>query len=242
MRLRIIGAAAILGLMAGSLAMAQTAPQQAGGTTADDIVCKMTDTCGDASAAAPTRQLGDEKKFSFQVANDKSAPAGPARSTGDEKKFSLQLANDKPAAAAPKASARKQPGYYAVSHKSETRTASASASAPVHSMTMQVRFENGSAKLTDDATAELAKYVTAMKDPKLADMKFVVGGHTDSKGSRTTNMDLSQRRAQAVVDYLVGNGIPQDRLTAKGYGPDQPLAGTSARNPVNRRVELVRVD
>jgi peptidoglycan-associated lipoprotein len=49
-----------------------------------------------------------------------------------------------------------------------------------------------------------------------------LGAHTDSRGGATENQALAQRRAQSVVNYLIGKGIPADRLTAKGYGEDHP--------------------
>jgi chemotaxis protein MotB len=54
-------------------------------------------------------------------------------------------------------------------------------------------------------------------------------------------MDLSQRRAQSVRDYLVGKGIPQDLITAQGKGPDEPVAdnGSVEGRAQNRRVEIV---
>jgi OOP family OmpA-OmpF porin len=57
-------------------------------------------------------------------------------------------------------------------------------------------------------------------------------------------MDLSQRRAQSVVDYLVKKGVSPDRLTAKGYGPDRPIADNDTRvgRAKNRRVQFVKVD
>lgn len=245
MRLATVGILSLFGVMAAPVAFAQSAAPS--GTTTQDIICTMSDTCADTDSkapAGPTRALGDEKKFSFQVTPDNSQPkTNAARPAGDEKKFSLQLANDKAPAPAPAARPQKatkgQPAYYAAStgHK-----AAPAAPHAVHAMTMQVQFEVGSADLTDGAKAELAKYAAAMKDPKLSAMTFEIGGHTDSSGRRATNIDLSQRRAQTVVDYLAGNGIAQDHLVAKGYGPDKPLAGTSKRDPANRRVELVRVD
>ncbi len=244
MRIGLFGVVAVCGLALGTAAMAQSSAT-ASSTTTDDIVCKMSDTCADASAAkAPGRQLGDEKKFSFQMANDAAASssAGGGRATGDEKKFSLQLANTHAAAPTPAAApSKKQPAYYAASANHKAPHAAAPATED-HSMTMQIQFQVGSAELSDGATTELVKYAAALKDPKLADMKFVVGGHTDSTGRRAKNVDLSQRRAQTVVDYLTSNGIAADRLVAKGYGPDRPLAGTSARNPANRRVEFARID
>ncbi len=246
MRLATVGILSLCGLMAAPLAFAQSAAPS--GTTTQDIICKMSDTCGDTESQAqapsgPTRALGDEKKFSFQVTPDTTQPkSSAARPAGDEKKFSLQLANDKAPApvAKPQKAAKGQPAYYAAA--TGRKAAAPAASHAVHAMTMQVQFEVGSAELTDGAKTELAKYATAMKDPKLSAMTFEIGGHTDSSGRRATNVDLSQRRAQTVVDYLAGNGIAQDHLVAKGYGPDKPLAGTSKRDPANRRVELVRVD
>lgn len=65
-------------------------------------------------------------------------------------------------------------------------------------------------------------------------------GHTDSTGPNKYNQKLSERRAQAVINYLVGNGIAPDRLTARGFGESQPAASnkTKAGRQKNRRVEL----
>jgi outer membrane protein OmpA-like peptidoglycan-associated protein len=65
-------------------------------------------------------------------------------------------------------------------------------------------------------------------------------GHADSVGPSAYNMDLSQKRAQAVVNYLTAKGITSDRLTAKGFGEKQPAAqnSTSEGRQKNRRVEL----
>ena len=66
-------------------------------------------------------------------------------------------------------------------------------------------------------------------------------GYTDSRGSSSRNLDLSQRRAEAVRSYLVSRGVPSDRIVAKGMGPDRPVAdNTSAEGRAqNRRVEIV---
>lgn len=74
------------------------------------------------------------------------------------------------------------------------------------------------------------------------DVNLYVVGHTDDKGDLTYNMNLSMRRAQAVVDKLTGDyGISAERLLAKGVGPLAPRATntTDAGRGVNRRVELV---
>ncbi|MCS6935786.1 MAG: OmpA family protein [Chitinophagales bacterium] len=57
------------------------------------------------------------------------------------------------------------------------------------------------------------------------DLIIEIGSHTDSRGSDSYNMKLSQARAQSVVDYLVAKGIPADRLLAKGYGETKPVNG-----------------
>jgi len=71
-------------------------------------------------------------------------------------------------------------------------------------------------------------------------IRVEVAGHTDSVGSEAYNQKLSERRAQAVVDYLVSRGVDPKRLKAVGYGKDQPIASnaTDAGRAENRRVEL----
>lgn len=67
-----------------------------------------------------------------------------------------------------------------------------------------------------------------------------IEGHTDSQGADVYNQDLSERRAQAVVDYLVGKGIDSNRLGAIGYGEDLPIGDndTSEGRAMNRRIEF----
>ena len=67
-----------------------------------------------------------------------------------------------------------------------------------------------------------------------------VQGHTDNVGKYDYNMDLSERRAQAVRTYLINQGVPAERLSAHGYGPDRPIDDnkTKAGRAKNRRVEF----
>ncbi|BBO87820.1 OmpA family protein [Desulfosarcina ovata] len=71
-----------------------------------------------------------------------------------------------------------------------------------------------------------------------------IEGHTDITGSHAYNMDLSKRRAKAVVDYLVNKGIASSRLTSEGYGPDRPIADNNTKEgrALNRRVNLVKTN
>lgn len=101
-----------------------------------------------------------------------------------------------------------------------------------------VTFLPGSATLTEDAKGVLETAAAALSGQK--DLKVELGGHTDAQGADAANLKLSQRRADAVRNYLVDKGIEAERLTAKGYGESQPIAtnDTPAGRAENRRVEF----
>lgn len=106
----------------------------------------------------------------------------------------------------------------------------------------EINFDVGKADIQSSSFGILDEIAAALgADPQL---KVVVEGHTDSTGARAFNMDLSQRRAQSVMAYLVGKGVSPSRLSAKGYGPDRPIAdnGTKLGRSKNRRVQFTRVD
>jgi OOP family OmpA-OmpF porin len=73
-----------------------------------------------------------------------------------------------------------------------------------------------------------------------ADDKIEIAGHTDSQGDAEYNQGLSERRAQAVADYLVAHGANGSNLAVKGYGESHPVAdnGSKEGRAANRRVEL----
>lgn len=102
-----------------------------------------------------------------------------------------------------------------------------------------VFFASGSADITSDSYPELDRLVKLLKD--VPGLEIELSGHTDNRGSEKTNTKLSQDRAQAVVDYLISKGIAANRLTAKGYGPSQPVASneTAAGRQANRRTEFL---
>ena len=105
-----------------------------------------------------------------------------------------------------------------------------------------VLFDVDKATLKAGATQSLYRLVTFLKE--YPDRQVLVEGHTDSTGTEEYNLGLSQRRAEAVVQFLVENGIAPDRALARGYGKAYPVAGneTAAGRQRNRRVEIVILD
>jgi len=102
----------------------------------------------------------------------------------------------------------------------------------------EVLFETGKWDLKPAAMAKLDIIAQTLMGKE---QSMVVYGYTDNVGTRDRNMELSQKRAQAVRDYLVSKGIPADLITAQGKGPDDPVAeNTSVEGRAqNRRVEIV---
>ena len=101
-----------------------------------------------------------------------------------------------------------------------------------------IQFENGKAtikkssyKILDDIAKIFIANPTYLVE---------VQGHTDNVGKYEYNIDLSERRAQSVRTYLINKGVPAERLTAHGYGPDKPIADNKTKEgrAKNRRVEF----
>jgi OmpA-OmpF porin, OOP family len=99
-------------------------------------------------------------------------------------------------------------------------------------------FEFNKSVLLPNAYAVLDSLVSTMK--KHHDYKWEIGGYTDGIGSVNYNIKLSQRRAQAVVDYLVSKGVDRNNLKVVGYGKANPIATneTPEGRSMNRRVEI----
>ena len=103
----------------------------------------------------------------------------------------------------------------------------------------QIRFESRRATIDPDSAGLLDRLIeTALRCPT-ADIEIT--GHTDTDGGDSFNQTLSEKRAQAVVDYLVKAGLPASRLTAIGYGSTRPVAtnDTDEGKAQNRRIEFM---
>ena len=98
-----------------------------------------------------------------------------------------------------------------------------------------VLFATDSAELTPEGRALLDRLA-----PCWSHGRFEIEGHTDSTGTDAINQPLSERRAQAIVDQLVKDGIDASGLTARGYGSSRPVAdnATPEGRAKNRRVEF----
>jgi peptidoglycan-associated lipoprotein len=107
-----------------------------------------------------------------------------------------------------------------------------------------IYFAYDKADINQESAKELDKLVDILNDN--LDIKIEMGSHTDSVASDSYNIELSQRRAESTVNYLIRKGIAAERLTAKGYGESKPIARNSnpdgTDNPdgrqKNRRTEF----
>jgi len=102
-----------------------------------------------------------------------------------------------------------------------------------------VLFAPDQSEPTTAAMRKLSPLVTILKDQPQRSIR--IEGYTDSRGPESYNLDLSQRRADAVRDFLIDNGISPRRITARGYGEAVAVASNStlAGRRENRRVEVI---
>ena len=103
----------------------------------------------------------------------------------------------------------------------------------------KIRFESGRATIDPDSAGLLDRLIeTALRCPSA---NIEIAGHTDADGEDGFNQALSEKRAQAVADFLVKAGLPAERFTAMGYGSTQPVASndTDEGKAQNRRIDFV---
>ena len=106
------------------------------------------------------------------------------------------------------------------------------------SIDLVIQFDLDSAKLKPDSMPLLSSLVEAMKNDRLAEIKFKVEGHTDAQGSEQHNLKLSQSRAESVMAYLTSQGVDKERLTGEGKGFSDLLLPEKPKAAENRRVRI----
>ena len=104
-----------------------------------------------------------------------------------------------------------------------------------------VNFDSGSAELTVNSMKILDN--VAEKIEKFPGVEVEIRGYTDNTGSYQGNVNISQRRADTVKEYLLRHGIASYRIITRGYGPENPIAPNNTREgrAKNRRIEFYRI-
>ncbi|NIJ43687.1 outer membrane protein OmpA-like peptidoglycan-associated protein [Wenyingzhuangia heitensis] len=99
-----------------------------------------------------------------------------------------------------------------------------------------IQFNTGKSSFKPGVSTTLDKIAEVMKE--FDTVEFTVDGYTDSVGDETKNLELSEKRAKAVLDYLATHGIKESRLISKGHGEEDPIAPNNTRTgrAENRRV------
>jgi len=107
-------------------------------------------------------------------------------------------------------------------------------------ITEQIQFATGSAEIRSVSHALMAAIADVLLRHKHVE-QVEIQGHTDNRGKHSFNMKLSQDRAESVRAWLVGAGVEPDRLVARGYGPDVPIASNKSKSgrAQNRRVQFI---
>jgi outer membrane protein OmpA-like peptidoglycan-associated protein len=107
---------------------------------------------------------------------------------------------------------------------------------------VEIEFDFDSDRIKPDSFRVLGAMADALHNPVLLDNKFLIVGHTDAKGTRQYNLELSQRRADAIRGTLISVfRVPPQRLAAFGLGEEQLRDPAHPDSAVNRRVQLVNL-
>lgn len=219
----LVAAMAIVPYAASSQEAAQPSP------TADDFVCALTDDCPEDAAEPSPEDAGTPSggpRISATRGFALSRPTPPAETTNTK--------------AGQSRTNQAQTRRRTVTRPAQGQATTAAA-AQQRRVDLRLNFGLGSAALSESAQAQMRIFAEALRRPQLANARVRIEGHTDSSGGRAANLALSQRRAQAVADFLVSQGIAPARLEVKGYAYDRPLPGHSSSARENRRVEAVRI-
>ncbi len=111
-----------------------------------------------------------------------------------------------------------------------------------NAVSLHVTFAYNSAELLNDSLITLDALGTALVDPSLASARFMIAGHTDSRGTDEYNQSLSERRADAVARYLAGKfKIDSGKLEVAGFGESELFDARRPEDQINRRVQVINL-
>lgn len=110
------------------------------------------------------------------------------------------------------------------------------------SLSLLIQFDFNSARVRPESQQALTNLSQALQSAELLDSRFAIEGHTDAKGGTDYNLRLSQRRAQAVREFLLDRGISEARLQAIGKGASELANTAQPLAAENRRVRIVNLD
>ena len=122
--------------------------------------------------------------------------------------------------------------------QSKTRHDGRNSRFELKSVDLVIQFDLDSAKLKESSKPILDYLAEAMKNDRLAAIKFKVEGHTDALGSEQHNLKLSQSRAESVISYLTSKGVESGRLAGEGKGFSELLLPEKPKAAENRRVRV----
>ena len=182
---------------------------------------------------AALKAISDAKKLAAEKAEAEKAEA--------EKLAAEKLATEKAKAEADKAEAEKIEAEKVAKMTTAKANINACQTKLNSAMTNKtILFETNKANIKDSSFSLLKTMAAVIIEcsSKLPNARILVGGHTDSKGSDTYNLKLSQRRADAVKKYLIGIGVSASIISSKGYGESQPVSSndTEEGRSQNRRI------
>jgi outer membrane protein OmpA-like peptidoglycan-associated protein len=234
--------ASAVALLAGTPALAQQAD-------VNSYLCTFAGKCGDsAEEETPTKAAPQTKGFRLAASQSSPTVAAPQTkgfrlATGAQASSpapatkSFRIARAAPVAAA--APTAREPRMVRPTQRRYAAATRPTVAPGVGRADLMLTFELNSAQMTPAAESRARTFAQALMMDELKAKRFMIEGHTDARGSRDTNIDLSRRRAQTVADFLIAQGVERTRVEVKGVGPDEPLPGRSAASEANRRVEAV---
>lgn len=196
-----------------------------------------------APAAATELQVLQGNPSAKQL-EDALAPKGSAAPASTVRFRGITLGNQKPAPA-PAATTVAAPAPAtapAQVQKAATPSAAGAPTQAVAAVAINIMFAFNSDQLTPQGRQILDNLGQALNSERLKGNRFMLEGHTDSKGSDAYNQALSERRAKSAMEYLVAaHKVERARLVTVGKGESEPLDPSNPERDINRRVQVMNL-